>query len=94
MPFARPFGRSSYLPRADPATFCCTTQNQLLRDKQTVFADACSRLPYQLNNTLLMHVGSNSLLVQLQEFLGNSVLAPPVREMQPCCDRVLSHKWT
>lgn len=76
MTFGRPFGRSSYLPNADPATFCCTTQKQLLRDKQTVFADACSQFPYQPNNTLLMHVGSNSLLVQLQEFQGNSALTP------------------
>lgn len=55
--------------------FACTTQKQLLWDKQTVFADARSQFPYQLNNTLLVHVGSNSLLVQLQEFQGNCTTA-------------------
>jgi len=55
--------------------FACATQKQLSWDKQTVFADARSQIPYQLNNTLLMHVGSNSLLVQLQEFQGNFTTA-------------------
>lgn len=55
--------------------FACTTQKQLLGDKQTVFADARSQFPYQLNNTLLVHVGSNLLLVQLQECQGDCTSA-------------------
>ena len=55
--------------------FACTTQKQLLPGKQTLFADARSQFPYQLNNTLLVHVGSNSLLVQLQEFQGDCTTA-------------------
>lgn len=51
--------------------FTWTTQKQLLWDKQTVFADARSPFPYQLSSTCLMHVGSNLLLVQLQEFQGD-----------------------
>lgn len=58
--------------------FACTTQKQFLRDKQTVFADARSQFPYQLNNTPLMHVGSNSLLVQLQELQGDCTTARSV----------------